>query len=129
MPLIQALVSRLNATGAWLPALGLRLILAWEFFEAGREKFSGMNWFMDIKGQFPFPFNMIPTQISWQVSTWFELIAAIALLLGLGTRFFAFGLLFLTAVATSAVHLPQDWMGLGDLLQGYAITNYRCSTS
>jgi putative oxidoreductase len=123
MPLIQALVSRLNATGAWLPALGLRLILAWEFFEAGREKFSGMNWFMDIKGQFPFPFNMIPTQISWQVSTWFELIAAIALLLGLGTRFFAFGLLFLTAVATSAVHLPQDWMGLGDLLQGYAITN------
>ena len=51
----QALVDRLEGLGAWLAPLGLRLLLAWEFWEAGREKFSGSNWFMDIPGRVPFP--------------------------------------------------------------------------
>ena len=46
-----------------------------------------------------------------------------ALLLGLGTRFFAFSLFVLTIVATSAVHWPMDWQTLKDLVMGYAISN------
>lgn len=118
-----ALVSRLEGLGAWLAPLGLRLVLAWEFWEAGREKFSGSNWFMQIQGDFPFPFDRVPAALSWQMATWAELLGAIALALGLGTRIAAFSLFVLTIVATAAVHWPDDWMMFSDLLQGYAITD------
>jgi putative oxidoreductase len=119
----QSLTERLEGLGRWLAPLGLRAILAWEFWEAGREKFSGSNWFMDIQGKFPFPFNVVPADLSWQMATWTEMLGAIALLLGLGTRVFAFALFVLTVVATAAVHWPDDWMMFSDLLQGYAITD------
>ena len=119
----EALVSRLEGLGRWLAPLGLRLVLGWEFWEAGREKFSGSNWFMDIQGKFPFPFNLVPADLSWGLATWTEMLGAIALVLGLGTRVFAFSLFVLTIVATAAVHWPDDWMMFSDLLQGYAITD------
>ena len=114
---------RLEGLGAWLAPLGLRLILAWEFWEAGREKFSGSNWFMQIQGNFPFPFDRVPAALSWSMATWAELLGALALLLGLGTRVAAFSLFVLTIVATAAVHWPDDWMMFSDLAQGYAITD------
>jgi putative oxidoreductase len=117
------LVERLEGLGQWLAPLGLRLVLAWEFWEAGREKFSGSNWFMDIQGKFPFPFNVVPADLSWTMATWTEMLGAIALLLGAGTRIAAFSLLVLTVVATAAVHWPDDWMMFSELLQGYAITD------
>ena len=119
----QALVDRLEGLGAWLAPLGLRLALAWEFWEAGREKFSGSNWFMDIQGKFPFPFNVVPADLSWSMATWTELLGALALALGLGTRIAAFSLFVLTIVATAAVHWPDDWMMFSDLLEGYVITD------
>ena len=118
-----ALTSRLEGLAEWLAPLGLRLILAWEFFEAGREKYSGSNWFMDIQGKFPFPFNVVPADLSWTMATWTELLAALALLFGLGTRIAAFSLFVLTIVATAAVHWPDDWMMFSDLAAGYAITD------
>jgi len=121
--LYDAITDRMEGVGRWLAPLGLRLILAWEFWEAGREKFSGSNWFMDIQGQFPWPFNIVPASISWTLATWTELIAAVALALGLFTRFFAFSLFVLTVVATAAVHWPDNWMMFSDLLQGYAISD------
>jgi putative oxidoreductase len=123
LDLWTALTERLEGLGEWLAPLGLRLVLAWEFWEAGREKFSGSNWFMDIQGNFPFPFNVVPTQLSWTMATWAELLGALALLFGAGTRIAAFSLFVLTIVATAAVHWPDDWMMFSDLLQGYAITD------
>ena len=119
----EYLVDRLEGLGAWLAPLGLRLVLAWEFWEAGREKFSGSNWFMDIQGKFPFPFNVVPADLSWTMATWTELLGAIALALGLGTRIAAFSLFVLTIVATAAVHWPDHWMMFSELLEGYAITD------
>lgn len=119
----SALVVRLRATGEALPPLILRLIMGWEFFEAGREKLSGENWFASIQADFPFPFDRIPASISWGMATWFELIGAVALWIGLGTRFFAFSLLVLTFVATAAVHWPDMWTMASDLLKGYAISD------
>jgi len=119
----QDLVDRLDGLGHWLAPLALRLVLFWEFFEAGREKFGGSNWFMDIQGRFPFPFNQVPSELSWAMATWFELIGAIALLVGLATRFFAFSLAVLTFVAIAAVHWPDNWMMFSELAQGYAITD------
>lgn len=121
--LIDWLFLQLDCLGEWFALLGLRLALAWDFFEAGREKFLGENWFADIQDRFPYPFNIIPTDISWGMATWFELIGACALLLGLGTRFTAISLMVLTVVATAAVHWPTEWHTLSELAMGYAITD------
>jgi len=118
-----ALTERLDGTGHWLAPLGLRLILAWEFWEAGMQKLRGDNWFAGIQDQFPVPFNFVPVDLSWTLATWAELVGAIALLLGLGTRFFAFSLLVLTAVATVSVHWPADYGSLSELWRGYAISD------
>lgn len=117
------LTARLEGIGAWLAPLGLRLIMAWEFGEAGFEKLRGENWFSHIHDKFPFPFSVVPAELSWFIATWFEIIGAFALLLGLFTRFFAFSLLILTFVATAAVHWPDSWTSLGTLWEGYAITD------
>jgi putative oxidoreductase len=121
--LYAAITARLQGVGEWLAPLGIRLLLAWEFWESGIEKYRGENWFADIQTDFPFPFNIVPTDISWGMATWFELIGGLALLFGLGTRFFAFSLFVLTVVATSAVHWPMDWKTFTDLAMGYVISN------
>ena len=118
-----ALTERLEGTGRWLAPLGLRLLLAWEFWEAGMQKLRGENWFDGIQDKFPLPFNLAPVDLSWTLATWAELLGAVALLLGLGTRFFAFTLLMLTAVATVSVHWPADWGSVSELWRGYAITD------
>lgn len=113
----------LNAAGEWVSFLGLRLLLGWEFFESGLEKYHGDNWFADIQDKFPAPFNLMPVNISWSMATWFELIGGVALVVGLGTRFFATSLFVLTVVATAAVHWPAEWHTLAELAKGYAITD------
>ncbi len=119
----QSLNERLDGVGSWLAPLGLRLILAWEFWEAGIEKLRGENWFAHVMEKFPFPFNLAPVELSWFLATWTELLAAIALLLGLATRLSASALFVLTIVAIATVHWPADWGSLSELWQGYAITD------
>lgn len=106
---LKHLLDNLDGVGTWLAPLLLRLILAKEFWDAGIEKLNGDNWFIDIQGQFPFPFNMLPPELSWNLATGFEIIGPIALLLGLGTRFFALSLSILTLVAISAVHAGHGY--------------------
>jgi len=117
--LYQTVINILNQIGTWLPQLGLRLILAWEFGEAGLEKLHGTNWFADIT--FPFPFNLLPPDISWGMATTFEILGAIALVFGFATRFFSVSLIILTIVAIAAVHWPAEWNTLSELWQGYRI--------
>lgn len=105
--------------GDALPPLLLRLILAWEFGEAGYEKLMGSNWFADVS--FPFPFSLLPPDVSWQIATWFELGGAVLLVLGLATRFVSLSLVILTIVAIAAVHWPAEWHSLSQLLTGYRI--------
>jgi putative oxidoreductase len=113
--------TKLNAIGEWLPQLALRLILTWEFGQAGFEKLHGSNWFADIS--FPFPFNLLPPDFSWGLATYFEIIGAFALAFGIATRFFSLSLIILTIVAIAAVHWPAEWNSLTDLLTGYRISD------
>ncbi len=99
----------LDALGDRLGMLGLRLLLAYEFWQSGIEKFHGDNWFADIQSQFPFPFSAVPVDVSWFLSTWVELIGPVMLVLGLGTRFWAFSLLVLDIVAWIAVHAGNGY--------------------
>lgn len=109
--------------GSFLPGLLLRLILAFEYLQAGLEKYRGDNWFGDIQSQFPFPFNVIPVDVSWFLATWFEIIGAVLLVVGLGTRYVALSLLVLTFVAAYAVHFPMDWHSLSEFWRGYAVSD------
>jgi putative oxidoreductase len=120
--IIKALAG-MDRVGLWIGLLGLRLILGWEYFESGLEKLRGENWFAEIQDRFPFPFNAVPPEISWQMATWFELVGSVALVIGLGTRFFGVSLFILTIVAIASVHWPVEWSTPGELLQGYALTD------
>jgi len=119
-----------DPAGAWLALLPVRLLMAWEFGRAGMMKLDGKNWFGNVQDNFPFPFNVIPVDISWFLATWIEILGAAGLVLGLFTRFWAFSLIVLTIVAISGVHWPAEWNSLAELWQGYAIKdkgfgNYR----
>jgi len=120
-----ALVSHdlLDRIGSWLPQLALRAIVGWEFFEAGLAKYRGDNWFSSVQEGFPFPFNLIPVEASWQIAAWTELLGGVALWLGFMTRFWSAALVILTVVAIAGVHWPAEWDSLAELLRGYAITD------
>ena len=125
--LYDNLTSRLRASGDFVWPLFLRLILAWEFWEAGYGKLTGENWFAQIPWAdwqigFPYPFNQLPLELNWLFATWGELVFAVMLALGLFTRFAAISLVVITMVATAAVHWPAEWSSLAELWSSYAIT-------
>ena len=120
---LQRSVNAVDALGLWLGLLSLRLLLGWDYFESGLEKWRGSNWFADIQARFPFPFDVVPPEISWQMATWFELLGAVALVLGVATRFFSLSLIVLTVVAIAAVHWPESWGSVAELMQGYVFTD------
>nr|MBS0020084.1 DoxX family protein [Gammaproteobacteria bacterium] len=125
LPILHTARNRLEGAGLWLAPLGLRLLLAYEFFSAGLNKLgAGLGeapgWFAN-QG-FPFPFGVLPADINWLLVALGELAAGLALLLGLFTRFFAFVLIVITVVAIAAVHWPESWAGLGQLWEGYSVS-------
>lgn len=120
---LKSVFSHIDRLGVWSADLPLRLFLAWEFFEAGLEKWNGQNWFGHIQSAFPFPFSLFPAELNWQLSMWIELIAPLLLLFGLGTRLVSVALMALTLVAIAAVHWPAQWSSLSELLMGYSISD------
>ena len=124
----DSLPSRLRVSGDYVWPLLLRVILSWEFWEAGYGKLKGQNWFADVPWAnwqigFPFPFNQLSTELNWLAATWGELVFSVMLLLGLFTRFAAVSLVVVTMVATAAVHWPADWGSFAELWSGYVITS------
>ena len=122
--LLYALRSRLDGAGAWLAPLGLRLLLAYEFYSAGQKKLGAgaeaPSWF--ASQDFTFPFSIFSANMNWMMVTWTEIIAGLALFLGLFTRFFAFALIAVTTIAIAAVHWPESWASLGQLWEGYSVS-------
>lgn len=124
------IVAILDPLGDWVALLPIRLLMAYEFGKAGMMKLNGNNWFGNVQENFPFPFDVIPVEISWFLATWAEIFGAIGLVLGLFTRFWAFSLVILSVVAIAGVHWPDDWNSLAELWKGYAVSdkgfgNYR----
>ncbi len=120
----------LDPAGDWVALMPIRLLLAYEYGKAGFMKLNGNNWFGNVQENFPFPFNVVPVDISWFLATWFEILGAFGLVVGLFTRFWAFSLIVLTIVAIGGVHWPDDWNSLAELWKGYAVSdkgfgNYR----
>ncbi len=118
------LTERLRGAGDWVAPLGLRFLLAHEFWTAGVGKLGvgreAPNWFANQ--DFIFPFGLLSANANWFLVTWGEILAATALVLGLFTRFFAFTLLVITVVAIAAVHWPASCDSLGQLWEGYSVS-------
>ena len=95
--------------GKGISMLAFRLFAAYEFGEAGLAKWRGENWFADIRDAFPFPFDLLPAGLSWNLAMGAELVVPVLLVLGLLTRLGALALMILTAVAWYAVHAGNGY--------------------
>lgn len=95
--------------GEYIGMLSLRLFLAWEFLDSGLQKFNGENWFEQRIDDFPFPFNALPSDISWFIATLSELLGPILLVIGLGTRYVSTVLIILTLVAWYTIHTDSEY--------------------
>ncbi|MDX1625766.1 MAG: DoxX family protein [Wenzhouxiangellaceae bacterium] len=117
------MTDRLRAAGDWIAPLGLRCLLAYEFYTAGSGK-AGVEgvpgWFADKT--FPPPFDWFPASMNWTLVAWTEILAALALLFGLFTRFAAFSLFIVTTIAIVSTHWPESWNSLAQLWEGYSVS-------
>lgn len=93
-------------------SLAMRLILGPVLIAAGWEKITGDNWFGFQLESFPFPFNVLPPELSWFLASWTEFLGGIALLLGAGTRLIAIPLAVTMFVAGYSVHLDNGWTAI-----------------
>lgn len=109
----------LDRIGRFLPQLGLRLLLAWTFWTSGLTQLDGGNWLGPIQGALPFPFHLVPADINWLMSSGFELLGAVGLAIGLGTRFWAAALIIIDLVAWYAVHAGNGYNVCAD---GYKLS-------
>ena len=112
------IIPRLNIALAHLPwslaAFCLRLFPASVFFASGRSKVEGWSiadstWFL-FEHEYALP--LIPSDLAAVAATLAEHILPILLVLGLGTRFAALGVLAMTAVIQIFVY-PSAWQTHG----------------
>ena len=92
-----------------LASLGLRLLLGPVLMAAGWEKLTGDNWFEFAKDDFPFPFNVLPTDLSWFLASWTEFLGGLFLLIGFAVRWISIPLMVTMFVAAYAVHWDNGW--------------------
>jgi putative oxidoreductase len=102
---LATVAARLDGVASLL----LRLILGPVLIYAGWEKITGTNWFGSASEGFPFPFNVLPADLSWFLASWTEFLGGILLLFGLGTRLVAIPLAVTMFVAAYAIHLDNGW--------------------
>lgn len=105
----------------------LRLWVAQEFLQAGWTKLASgttaPDWFAALV--FPVPVRWLPADLNWVSAGLAEVGLALLLLIGLGGRLAAAGLLFVTWVAVYSVHFDLGWAGWNqietDAGQGYKV--------
>ncbi len=120
--IISSLYALLESTKVldFLAPLCLRLYLVPVFWMAGTKKLdsfdSTVEWFgnPDWGLGLPFPFVMA------LLATWTEILGALALLFGFGTRLLAVPLMFTMIVAATTVHLEFGWQAIADPGAPYA---------
>ena len=93
-------------------SLALRLYLAPVLIAAGWEKYTGDNWFSFSLESFPFPFNVLPPDLSWFLATWTELLGGFLLLAGLAVRWISIPLMVVMWVGATAIHWDNGWAAI-----------------
>ena len=125
MQLLLKLQSWMDATrkADFLGPLALRLYLVPVFWTAGTNKLGGMenviNWFGNPDWGLGLP---APWLMAW-LAVGAEVLGAIALLAGLGTRWFCVPLMVTMLVAAFAVHWNNGWQAVADPMSPFANEN------
>jgi uncharacterized membrane protein YphA (DoxX/SURF4 family) len=119
---LQTYRNRTNVAD-FLGPLALRLYLVPVFWVAGTNKLNGMentiNWFGNPDWGLGLP---APALMAW-LATGTEMLGAIALLVGLGTRWFAIPMMVTMLVAAFKVHAPHGWQAIADPMSPFANAN------
>ena len=122
MDLLKRLQGMMDSTKAidFVGPLALRLYLVPVFWAAGMNKFNSFEdtaaWFGNPDWGLGLPF---PTLLAG-LATGTELLGAIALLVGLGTRWFAIPLMVTMLVAIFMVHWHNGWQAIADPMSPFA---------
>jgi len=122
MDLLERMQGWLNATNVadFMGPLALRLYLVPVFWVAGQNKLNGMEntiaWFGNPDWGLGLP---APALMAW-LATGTEVLGAIALLVGLGTRWFSIPLMITMLVAAFAVHIENGWQAVADPMSPFA---------
>lgn len=107
----------------FLGPLALRLYLVPVFWVAGTNKLDGIDntiaWFGNPDWGLGLP---APALMAW-LATGTEVLGAIALLFGLGTRLFAIPLMVTMLVAAFKVHIENGWQAVADPMSPFANAN------
>ena len=125
MDFLKRMQSLLDSTRTvdFLGPLALRLYLAPVFWFAGMNKFNSFEdtaaWFGNPDWGLGLPF---PTLMAG-LATGAEVLGAIALVVGLGTRWFAVPLMFTMLVAIAKVHGHNGWQAIADPMSPWANAN------
>ena len=125
MQFLDRMQGYLDSTRAvdFLGPLALRLYLAPIFWAAGTNKLDGMDnviaWFGNPDWGLGLPF---PTLMAW-LAVGSEVLGAIALLIGLGTRWFSIPLMVTMLVAVFSVHFKNGWQAIADPMSPFANEN------
>ena len=125
MDFLKRMQGLLDSTRAvdFLGPLALRLYLAPVFWVAGMNKVSGFEntaaWFGNPDWGLGLPF---PTVMAG-LAVGSEVLGAIALVLGLGTRWFAVPLMVTMLVAIFKVHGHNGWQAIADPMSPWANAN------
>jgi len=125
MDLLRRMQAGLNKTNIadFLGPLALRLYLVPVFWVAGQNKLNGMEntiaWFGNPDWGLGLP---APALMAW-LATGTEVLGAIALLVGLGTRWFAIPLMVTMLVAVFKVHIGNGWQAVADPMSPFANAN------
>lgn len=125
MNLILKLQDLLDATRKvdFLGPLALRLYLVPVFWVAGTNKLGGMDnviaWFGNPDWGLGLPF---PAVMAW-LAVGAEVLGAIALLVGLATRWFAVPLMVTMLVAAFTAHAKHGWQAVADPKSPFANAN------
>jgi len=122
MELLRRLQGWMNMTSVadFLGPLLLRLYLVPVFWVAGTNKLNSMDntiaWFGNPDWGLGLP---APALMAW-LATGTEVLGAIALLVGLGTRWFSVPLMVTMLVAIFSVHLKNGWQAVADSMSPFA---------
>jgi putative oxidoreductase len=119
---LQGLINKTNVAD-FLGPLALRLYLVPVFWVAGTNKLNGIEntiaWFGNPDWGLGLP---APALMAW-LATGTEILGAAALLIGLGTRWFAVPLMITMLVAAFRVHIDNGWQAVADPMSPFANSN------
>jgi len=88
-----------------IPLLAMRLVLAWGFWNPAIMKWKNIDGIADWFGQMGYP---LPTLNAYMAATT-ELVGAVLLFLGIGTRLISIPLMVVMLVAIFTVHLANGF--------------------